>query len=205
MSNEIQETSELILIIGEINVPDKIKSINADIKNILPKKKFSKILSTGAIGSLETLEWLTSLCKDNSSRNLFIVKSQDDEDTGTNYPETKVLKIGNFNIGLINGFQVTPWDDLEGLSTIQKALNADILISGFTNKMQVRYYNGAYFINPGSLTGCFSPLNNDSSPVFLTMIVDSDIAILYSYAYNISSKNFEIGKLEINKVKADEG
>lgn len=201
MSNETPET-ELILIIGEINVPNKVKALNENIKSILSKKKFSKILSTGSIGSKETLEWLNSLCKENPSRNIHIVKSESDEEI--DYPDNKIIQIGNFNIGLINGFQITPWDDIQELYTIHKSLKTDILISGFTNKMQVKNYNGNYFLNPGSLSGAFSPLLNDSNPSFMSMIIEGDNAILYSYSLNVSSKNFEITKMEINKLKNEE-
>ena len=199
MSN-VNET-ELILIIGEINVPDKIKTIIPEIKNSLLQKKFSKILSTGSIGSQETLDWVSSLCH-NPNLNLHIVKSENDENV--DYSETKVVKIGNFKIGIINGYQITPWDDIEELNRYQKYLDSDIIISGFTNKSSVRNLNGYYYINPGSLTGAFSPLNNDSNPSFMLMIVEGDVAHLYSYSYNNSAKNFEITKLEINKLKVEE-
>lgn len=199
-----QETAnfELILIIGEINIPYKIKNLNENIISILSKKKFGKIFSTGSIGSKETLDWVTNLCKENSSKNLHIVKSESDEDSI--YPENKVIKLGNFNIGIINGYQITPWDDIEELQTIQKSLEADIMISGFTNKLHIRNYNGVYFLNPGSLSGAFSPLSNDSNPSFMILMVDGDVAILYTYIYNLSLKNFEISKLEINKLKNEE-
>jgi len=202
MSHETTNESELILIIGEINIPNKVKALNENIKNILSKKKFSKILSTGSIGSKETIDWLNGLCKENQSRNVYIVKSESDEEI--NYPEKKTIHIGNFNIGLTNGFQITPWDDIEELQNIQKSLNADILISGFTNKLQVRNIHGVYFINPGSLSGSFSPLANDSNPSFMLMMVEADVAILYSYVFNLSSKNFEISKMEINKLKNED-
>lgn len=201
MINETSE-SELILIIGEISIPNKVKALNENIKSILSKKKFSKILSTGSVGSKETLDWLNSLCKENTSRNIHIVKSESDEES--NYPENKVIQIGNFNIALINGCQITPWDDVEELQTFQKSLNADILISGFTNKLQVRNVNGVYFLNPGSLSGAFSPLANDSNPSFMLMMVESDVAILYSYVFNVSLKNFEMSKIEINKLKNED-
>ena len=35
-------------------------------------------------------------------------------------PETKVVNIGNFKIGIIHGHQVIPWGDLEALAAIQR-------------------------------------------------------------------------------------
>ena len=39
-------------------------------------------------------------------------------DDFSNYPETKVVSIGNVKIGLIHGHQVTPWGDLEALADV---------------------------------------------------------------------------------------
>jgi len=56
-----------------------------------------------------------------------------DFDDITTLPETKVVQIGNFKIGLIHGHQVVPWGDLEALSAVQRQLDCDILISGHTH------------------------------------------------------------------------
>ena len=43
-----------------------------------------------------------------------------DFDESPNLPETKVVSIGNFRIGLIHGHQIVPWGDLEALAAIQR-------------------------------------------------------------------------------------
>jgi len=198
-----QNEPELILIIGEVAVPAKVDKINEDIKTILSKKKFSKILCTGNIGNRETLDFFKGIIKNNSSKNLHIVKSRYDEND-ENYPENNVISIGEFNIGLINGYQITPWDDIYSLRTLQKTLDADMIVSGFTNKLQVRSLDGIHYLNPGSLTGAFCPLSNESSPSFILMMAEGSLAIIYTYVYNSSSKSFDINKAEFNKLKLDE-
>ena len=47
-----------------------------------------------------------------------IVKGDFDE--LPNLPETKVVQIGNFKIGMIHGHQVIPWGDLEALAAVQR-------------------------------------------------------------------------------------
>ena len=73
-------------------------------------------------------------------------------------PETKVVKIGDFNIGVIHGHQVIPWGDMESLAAVQRELDCDILVSGHTHANKITTYDGKYFINPGSVTGAFSPI-----------------------------------------------
>ena len=50
-----------------------------------------------------------------------------------NFPETKVVKIGQFRIGLIHGHQIVPWGDTEALAAMQRQLDCDVLISGHTH------------------------------------------------------------------------
>ena len=61
-----------------------------------------------------------------------------DFDDFANYPETKVVKIGQVKIGLVHGHQVTPWGDLEALATIQRKLDVDVLIHGHTHEFGVQ-------------------------------------------------------------------
>lgn len=51
-----------------------------------------------------------------------------------------------------------PWGDVEVLSLLQRQLDADIMITGHTHKFEAFEHDGKFFINPGSITGAFSPL-----------------------------------------------
>jgi vacuolar protein sorting-associated protein 29 len=41
-----------------------------------------------------------------------------DFDDNTQYPEQKVVTVGQFKIGLTHGHQVVPWGDIESLSLV---------------------------------------------------------------------------------------
>jgi vacuolar protein sorting-associated protein 29 len=82
-------------------------------------------------------------------------------------PETKVVTIGEFTIGLIHGHQVIPWGDQETLAMVQRELDCDILISGHTHKNSISSYDGKFFINPGSATGAFSTVHRYSLCLFI--------------------------------------
>ena len=62
------------------------------------------------------MEWLENLAAAKSQAH--IVKGDFDE--MTNLPESKVVQIGNFKIGIIHGHQVLPWGDLEALAAVQR-------------------------------------------------------------------------------------
>lgn len=44
-----------------------------------------------------------------------------------NYPEQKVVTVGQFCIGLTHSHQVVPWGDPEALVLIQRQLDVDII------------------------------------------------------------------------------
>lgn len=75
-----------------------------------------------------------------------------------NYPEQKVVTVGQFKIGLIHGHQVIPWGDMASLALLQRQLDVDILISGHTHKFEAFENENKFYINPGSATGAYSAL-----------------------------------------------
>lgn len=75
-----------------------------------------------------------------------------------NYPEQKVVTVGQFKIGLIHGHQVIPWGDMASLALLQRQLDVDILISGHTHKFEAFENENKFYINPGSATGAYCAL-----------------------------------------------
>ena len=112
------------------------------------------------------MEWLQSLVSD--KQNCYISKGDFDEGA---HPTRYVKKIGNFKFGMIHGHDIVPWGDVEALSTVQRQLDCDILISGHTHELAIEQYDGRYLVNPGSTTGAFSGINSAPRPSFLLMNV----------------------------------
>ena len=73
-------------------------------------------------------------------------------------PETKVVTIGGFRIGLCHGHQVAPVGEVESLACLLRALDVDVLVTGHTHASSIAEYDGKCYINPGSLTGAYTPL-----------------------------------------------
>jgi len=182
---------EIILVTGDLHIPHRIQEIPEQFKNILLPNKVQHVLSLGNIGSKETYDWLKSL-----SNDFHGVKGETDD--YPNLPETKVVQIGDFKIGMIHGHQVTPWSDQESLTSVLNQLGCDILISGHTHKNNLTLYKGKHFINPGSLTGAYSPLSLESNPSFMLIVIQGDLAVVYLYELNNSK--FEVSKKEFTKV-----
>ena len=104
------------MIIGDLHIPQRATDIHEKFRDLLLPGKMQYVLSTGNVGSKETIEWLENLA---SAKSLcHIVRGDFDENL--NLPETKVVQIGNFKIGLIHGHQVVPWGDMEALAAVQR-------------------------------------------------------------------------------------
>ena len=67
--------------------------------------------------------------------NVHVVSGDYDEQSLL--PETKVVQIGQFRIGLAHGHQIVPWGDQAALAMLQRQLDCDILVSGHTHKNEV--------------------------------------------------------------------
>ena len=182
---------ELVLVVGDMFLPQRSPDINEQFKSILTPNKVQHVLCLGNIGNQETYDWLKSLSKD-----FHIVKGDFDQEEA---PEKKVIQIGDFNIGLIHGHQVLPWGDLDSLGMIQRSLGCDIMISGHTHKTNVLVKDNILYINPGSFTGAFSPLIEDTIPSFILMVLTGDEAIVYLYTLNDRNKKFQVNKYDYKK------
>ena len=182
---------ELVLVVGDMFVPQRSPDINEQFKSILIPNKIQHVLSLGNIGSRESYDWLKSL-----SNDFHTVKGDFDEG---DIPEKKVVQIGEFKIGMIHGHQVLPWGDLDVLTNVQRELGCDILVSGHTHQIDIKVKDKKFYINPGSISGSFSHLIADPNPSFVLMILQGEDAIVYLYILNDKSKKFELSKIEFSK------
>jgi vacuolar protein sorting-associated protein 29 len=182
---------ELVLVVGDMFIPQRSPDITEQFKSILTPNKVQHVLCLGNIGNRESLDWLKSL-----SNDFHHVKG--DFDDGE-IPEKKLVQIGDFSIGLIHGHQVLPWGDIESLANVQRALGCDILVSGHTHKTNIKVKENKLYINPGSISGAFSPLIEDSVPSFILMVLQGDEAIIYLYTLSDKTKKFEVNKFEYTK------
>ena len=182
---------ELVLVVGDMFVPQRSQDIDPQFKTILIPNKLQHVLSLGNIGSRESYDWLKSLSNDFHS-----VKGDFDE---MDMPEKKLVTIGEFKIGLIHGHQILPWGNAESLSSIQRELDCDILLSGNTHQINVKVVDNKLFINPGSISGAFSNVVADPSPSFVLMVLQGTEAIVYLYVLNDRTQKFEVNKIEYTK------
>lgn len=84
---------------------------------------------------------------------------------------------------MIHGHQVIPCGTEEALYLKALEMNASILVSGHTHELKISEVEGVTLINPGSLTGAYSPLRPDVANSFVILEVKSKTSIVHGYEY----------------------
>jgi vacuolar protein sorting-associated protein 29 len=129
---------------------------------------------------------------------MHVVAGDFDEDP--TLPESKVVQIGHFRIGLIHGHQIVPWGDSAALSIVQRRLGCDILVSGHTHRNDVMEQEGKWFVNPGSMTGAYSHTafsEGEVVPSFMLLAIKGSKCV--TYVYELKNGEVEISKSEFVK------
>lgn len=177
----------LILVIGDIHIPDRALDIPAKFKKLLAPGRIGQTLSLGNLTDKQTYEYLRSITPD-----LKIVKGRYDVEA-TSLPLTQVVTHGSIRIGFLEGFTlVSSEPDL--LLAEANRLDVDVLCSGGTHKFDAFEYMDKFFVNPGSATGAYlnsSGEGEDPTPSFCLMDVQGISLTLYVYQLRKDDKGNE--------------
>ena len=182
----------MILIVGDLHIPQRCLKIPKQFAEILTPGKVHKILCTGNLTTNEQVAYLQSLCKD-----VYIVNGDQDEKIH-DAKESLTVKIGAFSFGLIHGHQILPVGDPERLASFGMQSDVDVVVSGHTHKASISTYEGRLLLNPGSLTGAYSISGAQSTPSFILLDVKKDQMTCYLYQLN-ESDEVEVFEYRHNK------
>jgi len=191
-----KDKPEILVVVSDLASPYKINEIPFQFKELLEASQtIDYLVCLGNVGNKENYEFLKGL-----SKNFYCIKG-DYEENHDSYnielTEFKSIRIGGFKISFIHGHQIVPWGDLNSLSIKQKIFDCDVLLHGFTGKSSFFTYEGSHYINPGSFTGAYSPINPNSSPSFMVLLIDNELGTVYKYELG---KKVEISKFEFKKL-----
>ena len=86
---------------------------------------------------------------------------------------------------------------LPALATINRQLDCDILITGHTHKFEAYEHEGKFYVNPGSITGAYSPLDDQVVPSFILMDIQSGTVV--TYVYQLVEDDVKVERIEFKK------
>uniref|UniRef100_A0A8C6JVX2 Vacuolar protein sorting-associated protein 29 n=1 Tax=Melopsittacus undulatus TaxID=13146 RepID=A0A8C6JVX2_MELUD len=180
---------ELVLALGDLHIPHRCSGLPAEFKKLLVPGKIQHILCTGNLCTKETYDYLRTLASD-----VHVVRGDADS---LNYPEEKVVTVGQFRIGLIHGHQVIPWGNVASLALLQRQLDVDILISGHTHRFEAVEHENKFYINPGSATGAYNALETNIIPSFVLMDIQASTVV--AYVYQLIEDDVKVERIEFKK------
>lgn len=164
---------------------------------MLVPNKMKHVLCTGNINR----EQYNELCT--LAPNVHVAKGDYDDDPNLPFPETQVVQVGQFKIGLVHGHQLVPCGSQDAQARMRRKLsNADILVSGHTHKNEVSLLDGHYHINPGSITGAYSALTPEATPSFVLLAIQDTKLVCYVYELKKDNGEVEVSKTEFTKAPA---
>jgi len=180
----------LVLVIGDMHVPSRAHQIPAKFKALLVPGKIHTVFCTGNLCTKEMYDYLRGIATD-----VHVVRGEFDEgQAAQSWPESKVVQIEKFRIGMCHGHNIVPWGDHDALAMVQRQLDCDILITGHTHNFESFEKDGKFFINPGSATGAFSPCTPDVVPSFVLMDIQGDH--IGCYLYRLIDGNVVVARSE---------
>ncbi|KAI9893201.1 MAG: Vacuolar protein sorting-associated protein 29 [Vezdaea aestivalis] len=177
----------LILVLGDLFIPDRAIDIPPKFKKLLTPGKISQILCLGNLTSRATHEFLRTVAPE-----LLLVKGSFDLDTPA-LPTSRVVQHGKLRIGLTHGHDVVPLADPDALLILARKMDVDVLLSGATGRFDAFELEGKFFINPGSATGAMGDTagGRENGASFCLMDVQGDVLVLYVYQLKKDEKGAE--------------
>lgn len=171
--------SRLVLVLGDLFIPDRASDIPAKFKKLLAPGKIGQILCLGNITDRDTYDFLRAIAPD-----LQIVKGDFDVEA-PNLALSKVVTHGSLRIGFTHGHTIIPPGDGDSLLIAARQMDVDVLLWGGTHRFEAYEMEGKFFVNPGSATGAMSTSwwteEEDPTPSFVLMDVQGDVLVLYVY------------------------
>lgn len=182
---------ELVLVLGDLHIPERANAIPEQFKRMLVPNKMKHVLCTGNISR----EQYNELCA--LAPNVHLVRGDFDNDEALPFPDSSILQVGQFRVGLIHGHQLMPYGSQDAKARLRRKMNVDILVSGHTHQNEVVLQDGHYFINPGSITGAYSSLTRETIPSFILLAIQD--SKLVCYVYELKGGEVEVSKTEFTK------
>ncbi|KAI6250217.1 Vacuolar protein sorting-associated protein 29 [Erysiphe necator] len=190
-------TSRLVLVIGDLHIPDRAIDIPAKFKKLLTPGKIGQTLCLGNLTDKPTFEYLRSIAPD-----LKIVKGRYDVDA-TSLPLSQVVTHGLLRIGFLEGFTTVAPLETDLLLAEANKLDVDVLCWGGTHRFDAYELENKFFVNPGSATGAFPTTwinENDQDIVPSFCLMDVQGIGLTLYVYQLRKDENGVESVSVEKI-----
>ncbi|TAQ84753.1 hypothetical protein B7494_g6914 [Chlorociboria aeruginascens] len=191
-------TSRLVLVIGDLHIPDRALDIPAKFKKLLTPGKIGQTLCLGNLTDKATYEYLRTIAPD-----LKIVKGTYDTEAPS-LPLSQVVAHGSLRIGFTEGFSLVARNEMDVLLAEANRLDVDVLCYGGSHRFDAYELENRFFVNPGSATGAMcsgwggEKAGEEIVPSFCLMDVQGLGLTLYVYQLRKDANGVE--SINVEKV-----
>lgn len=141
-------------VISDTHIPDRAKDIPQKILEDF--KNVDMIIHVGDLIDLKVLDKLKAVCNNVKA----VWGNMDPDEVRKALPEKEILKIGNYNVGIMHGYGA-PNKLIDLLSSVFKDSNVNLVVFGHSHAPVNEKRGDILFFNPGSATDkIFSPYNS---------------------------------------------
>ncbi|KAF8279328.1 putative vacuolar sorting protein [Trypanosoma cruzi] len=168
----------LVLVVGDLHIPQRAAAMPEEFTQMFSPGRINIVLITGNVGCREMYDYFRTVAPE-----VYCAKGEFDQWSHTQLKETHVITVEDLKIGLVHGHQVVPCGDRDSLAILQRKLDVDVLVSGATHHCKTFEFDGHLFINPGSITGAFTPAHLDVTPTFVLLDIKEKTVTSFSYVY----------------------
>ncbi|KAJ2020541.1 Vacuolar protein sorting-associated protein 29 [Coemansia sp. RSA 2337] len=179
----------LILVVGDMHIPQRAADIPGKFRKLLVPGKIDQILCTGNLTDRATYEYLRNI-----TPQVHVARGEYDDRT---FPISVRLEEQELTVGLVNGHLMVPGGDVDTLAATARLMDVDVLVTGNTHRFEAYEEQGRFFINPGSITGAYSPLEMQSIPSFVLMEVK--LRHVVAYVYQLVNDEVVVDRIEYKK------
>ncbi|KAJ2156349.1 Vacuolar protein sorting-associated protein 29 [Coemansia sp. RSA 552] len=181
----------LVLVLGDLHIPQRAADIPSKFRKLLVPGKIDQIVCTGNVTDKATLEYLRSI-----TPAVDVVRGEYD---GRGLPASLRFEAGGLAVGVLSGYQMVPANgDVDALAAAARQLDVDVLVTGSTHRFEAYEEQGRFFINPGSITGAFSPLEPRPIPSFVLMEMKPRQQLV-AYVYQLVGGEVVVDRIEYSK------
>jgi len=141
-------------VISDTHIADTTTAIPAKI--LQDFKNVDMVLHAGDLTDLNVIEQLKKSCPHITA----VYGNMDSSDVREKLPEKKIIKAGNYKIGLMHGAGA-PAQLVEFMARAFKDDNVDIIVFGHSHRPLNEEKEGILFFNPGSaMDKVYAPYNS---------------------------------------------
>jgi putative phosphoesterase len=141
-------------VIADTHIPDRTRDIPQQIMENF--KNADMIIHAGDLVNLSVLDKLQTVCKDIRA----VYGNMDSDDVRKKLPQKQLIKVGNYNIGVMHGYG-NPNKLMDFMAEQFKKDNVDLIIFGHSHYALNEKKGNILYFNPGSPTDkIFAPYNS---------------------------------------------